>query len=89
MSMHRRDFLRTMCLGGVATYGAPLARFAHVPVLGMAGERRLVFVLLRGGFDGLHALVPAPHRIGDALAPSRRRVTGLRRLNRRRPGGNR
>jgi uncharacterized protein (DUF1501 family) len=48
-----------MCLGGIATYGAPLARFAHVPVLGMAGERRLVFVLLRGGFDGLHALVPA------------------------------
>lgn len=52
-SMHRRDFLRTMCWGGIATYGAPLVRFAHVP-----GSRRLVFVLLRGGFDGLAAVVP-------------------------------
>ena len=59
MSMPRSEFLRTMCLGGIATYGAPLVRFAHVPLLGMAGERRLVFVLLRGGFDGLAALVPA------------------------------
>ena len=59
MSMPRSEFLRTMCLGGIATYGASLVRFAHVPLLGMAGERRLVFVLLRGGFDGLAALVPA------------------------------
>jgi uncharacterized protein (DUF1501 family) len=54
--MDRKDFLRlgTMCWGGIATYGAPLVRFAQVP-----GEKKLVFVLLRGGFDGLAAIVPA------------------------------
>jgi uncharacterized protein (DUF1501 family) len=55
--MDRKHFLRaglgTMCWGGIATYGAPLVRFAHVP-----GEKKLVFVLLRGGFDGLAAIVP-------------------------------
>jgi uncharacterized protein (DUF1501 family) len=51
--MERRDFVRMMCWGGIATFGAPVARFAHVP-----GAGRLVFVLLRGGFDGLAAVVP-------------------------------
>jgi uncharacterized protein (DUF1501 family) len=51
--MDRRDFLSTMCAGGLATFGAPVVRFAHV-----RSEGRLVFVLLRGGFDGLSALVP-------------------------------
>lgn len=51
--MDRRDFLGTMCAGGLATFGAPVVRFAHV-----RHEGRLVFVLLRGGFDGLAALVP-------------------------------
>jgi uncharacterized protein (DUF1501 family) len=55
-AMERRDFVRMMCWGGIATFGAPVARFAHVP-----GAGRLVFVLLRGGFDGLAAVVP----IGD------------------------
>ena len=45
--MDRRDFLRTMCAGGAATFGFPTVRFAHVRQSG-----RLVFVLLRGGFDG-------------------------------------
>ncbi len=54
--MDRRSFLRGMCLGGVATFVAPSVTFARVP-----GERRLVFVLLRGGFDGLAAVVP----VGD------------------------
>lgn len=54
--MHRRDFLGTMCAGGLATFGLPMVRFAQVPQRG-----RLVFVLLRGGFDGLAAVVP----IGD------------------------
>ena len=54
--MERRDFLATMCFGGLATFAAPLVRFATVP-----GTGRLVFVQLRGGFDGLAALVP----IGD------------------------
>jgi uncharacterized protein (DUF1501 family) len=54
--IERRDFVRMMCWGGVATFGAPLVRFAHLP-----GESRLVFVLLRGGFDGLAAVVP----VGD------------------------
>ena len=54
--MDRRAFLRGMCLGGVATFAFPTVRFAQVP-----GDGKLVFVLLRGGFDGLAALVP----IGD------------------------
>ncbi|HEY0670617.1 MAG TPA: DUF1501 domain-containing protein [Longimicrobiales bacterium] len=51
--MERRDFLRNMCYGGIATFGFPIVRFAQV---GYSG--RLVFVLLRGGFDGLAAVVP-------------------------------
>lgn len=51
--MDRRAFLRHMCAGGVATFAAPLVSFAQVRHAG-----RLVFVLLRGGFDGLAAVVP-------------------------------
>jgi uncharacterized protein (DUF1501 family) len=51
--MHRRDFVRTMCYGGMATIGLPSVAFAQVATSG-----RLVFVLLRGGFDGLAAVVP-------------------------------
>jgi uncharacterized protein (DUF1501 family) len=42
-----------MCWGGVATFALPTVRFAQVP-----GSSKLVFVLLRGGFDGLAAVVP-------------------------------
>ena len=51
--MDRRAFIRGMCLGGAATFTLPVVRFAQVP-----GQGKLVFVLLRGGFDGLAALVP-------------------------------
>lgn len=53
--MDRRDFIRStgMCFGGCATFGWPVVRFASVPERG-----RLVFVLLRGGFDGLAAVAP-------------------------------
>ena len=51
--MKRRDFVRTMCYGGIATFGLPVVNFAQV-----AQSGRLVFILLRGGFDGLAALVP-------------------------------
>jgi uncharacterized protein (DUF1501 family) len=51
--MKRRDFVLGMCAGGLATFAAPLVSFARVP-----GRGRLVFVLLRGGFDGLAAVVP-------------------------------
>lgn len=53
--MSRRQFLGAagMCLGGLATFGMPEVRFAHVRDGG-----RLVFVLLRGGFDGLAAVTP-------------------------------
>jgi uncharacterized protein (DUF1501 family) len=51
--MERRDFLRSMCYGGVATFGFPVVNFAQVRQQG-----RFVFVLLRGGFDGLAAVVP-------------------------------
>lgn len=54
--MDRRTFVRGMCLGGAATFALPMVRFAQVP-----GDGKLVFVLLRGGFDGLAAVVP----IGD------------------------
>ena len=51
--MNRRTFLETMCLGGLATFGRPRVTFAQVRQPG-----RLVFVLLRGGFDGLAAVAP-------------------------------
>lgn len=51
--MHRRAFLQTMCLGGLATFCLPSVTFATTRHKG-----RLVFVLLRGGFDGLAAIVP-------------------------------
>ena len=51
--MNRREFLRNMCYGGIATFALPQVTFAQVSQGG-----RLVFVLLRGGFDGLAAVVP-------------------------------
>ncbi len=51
--MNRRAFVRTMCQGGLATFACPVVTFAQVRQRG-----RLVFVLLRGGFDGLAAVVP-------------------------------
>ena len=51
--MHRRTFVRHMCLGGIATFALPTISFAQVKQSG-----RFVFVLLRGGFDGLAAVVP-------------------------------
>jgi uncharacterized protein (DUF1501 family) len=51
--MKRRTFVRQMCAGGLATFALPSVTFAQAPRQG-----RLVFVLLRGGFDGLAALVP-------------------------------
>jgi uncharacterized protein (DUF1501 family) len=53
MTMNRRAFVRKMCVGGVATWALPGVSFAQVDRGG-----RLVFVLLRGGFDGLAAVVP-------------------------------
>jgi uncharacterized protein (DUF1501 family) len=54
--MHRRAFVQTMCYGGLATFALPSVAFAQVRQPG-----RFVFVLLRGGFDGLAAVVP----VGD------------------------
>ena len=51
--MNRRSFVRTMCLGGISTFGFPVVNFAQTKQGG-----RFVFVLLRGGFDGLAAVVP-------------------------------
>lgn len=62
--MDRRTFVRHMCLGGIATFGLPRISFAQVRQHG-----RFVFVLLRGGFDGLAAVVP----YGD---PEYRRLRG-------------
>lgn len=62
--MDRRTFMRGMCYGGIATFVLPVVRFAQVP-----GRGKLVFVLLRGGFDGLAAVVP----VGD---PDYERIRG-------------
>jgi uncharacterized protein (DUF1501 family) len=53
MMMDRRSFVKRMCLGGIATFALPNVTFAQVQ-----GGSRFVFVLLRGGFDGLAAIVP-------------------------------
>jgi uncharacterized protein (DUF1501 family) len=53
VTMNRREFVRNMCCGGIATWALPSVSFAQVEQAG-----RLVFVLLRGGFDGLAAIVP-------------------------------
>lgn len=58
--MDRRRFINCMCLGGLATFGFPTVNFAQVKQRG-----RFVFVLLRGGFDGLAAVVP----FGDPGVP--------------------
>jgi uncharacterized protein (DUF1501 family) len=63
MNMNRRAFVRNMCYGGLATFVFPRVTFAQVRHNG-----RLVFVLLRGGFDGLAAVVP----YGDARYESLR-----------------
>jgi uncharacterized protein (DUF1501 family) len=63
ITMDRRSFVRTMCLGGLATFSLPCVSFAQVREKG-----RFVFVLLRGGFDGLAAVVP----FGDPAYPSLR-----------------
>ena len=56
--MKRREFVVTMCGAGLATFVLPSIVFAQV-----AAPGRFVFVLLRGGFDGLAGLVPVgdPH----------------------------
>jgi uncharacterized protein (DUF1501 family) len=69
MTMNRRSFVRTMCLGGIATFGFPVVNFAQTKQGG-----RFVFVLLRGGFDGLAAVVP----YGD---PSYRSLRGAFAFN--------
>jgi uncharacterized protein (DUF1501 family) len=55
-SMRRRSFLRSMCYGGLATFALPSVSFGQVRQPG-----RFVFMLLRGGCDGLAAVVP----VGD------------------------
>ena len=65
--LHRRAFVRSMCYGGLATFALPSVTFAQVSRPG-----RFVFVLLRGGFDGLAAIVPvgdpAYRSVRDAFA---------------------
>ncbi len=61
--MNRRTFIHDMCLGGLATFAIPQISFAQVRQPG-----RFVFVLLRGGFDGLAAVVP----YGDPSYPQLR-----------------
>ena len=61
--MDRRAFVRSMCCGGIATFALP----GHQLRPGAAAGP-LVFVLLRGGFDGLAAVVPYGDPAYRALA---------------------
>lgn len=68
-NLDRRNFITTlgMCAGGLATFSLPSLSFAKVQE-----NKRLVFVLLRGGFDGLAAVAPtfdpAYHKTRGKLA---------------------
>src|SRR5687767_15366176 len=65
--MHRRAFVQSMCYGGLATFALPSVAFGQVRQPG-----RFVFLLLRGGFDGLGAVVP----VGDPAYRSLREGFG-------------
>jgi len=54
--MHRRFFLQAASAGLLASMGGTRLAFATTP-----GDKRFVFIFLRGGLDGLHALAP----VGD------------------------
>jgi len=74
--MERRSFIQTMCAGGIATFALPSLTFAQVP-----GPGRLLFVLLRGGFDGLAAVVPYGddhyRRVRESMAFDTSELTAL------------
>jgi len=53
MTMQRRDFVRHVGIGALGAFVASRVAFAQV-----RGSGRFVFVLLRGGLDGLAAVVP-------------------------------
>ena len=53
MQMNRRAFLQTGAAGLLGTLAASRLAFASAPT-----DNRFVFVFLRGGLDGLHALPP-------------------------------
>jgi uncharacterized protein (DUF1501 family) len=76
VKMNRRDFVRSMCYGGIATWALPRVSFAQVKQGG-----RFVFVLLRGGFDGLAAAVPYGdpdyHALRDTFAFNQSELTPL------------
>lgn len=62
----RRKFIETACWSGVSAAVMPTVSFARAQT-----DNRLVFVLLRGAMDGLHAVVP----VGDpAYASTRGRL---------------
>ncbi len=75
--MDRRTFIRGMCAGGVATFTSGTLSLATVP-----GSGKLVFVLLRGGLDGLSAVVPYGDRdYRDVRGPLAFKKTDLGVLN--------
>lgn len=53
----RRKILESACWAGVAASVAPTVSFASAQT-----QKRMVFVLLRGAMDGLHAVVPTGDR---------------------------
>lgn len=63
--MHRRNFLQTLGAAGLAsTFTNAGLSFANAPT-----DSRLVFIVLRGALDGLHALVPYADKNYKLLRP--------------------
>lgn len=76
MILHRRRFLTL----SAATLASTLAA-SRLALAGAPGDNRFVFVFLRGGLDGLHALVPWAdrdlRRLRPGLAPGQDGVHDL------------
>lgn len=74
--LNRRAFLRTGAAGLLGSLAASRLAFAAAPT-----DNRFVFVFLRGGLDGLHALAPFAdadyHRLRPGLALQADQVLSL------------
>ena len=62
--LNRRLFLQSTSAGLLASVLAPGLAFANAPT-----DKRFVMIFLRGGLDGLHALVPYADKQYQALRP--------------------
>lgn len=75
--MHRRKFIQLLLSGYVAVQTTPLSAFAADP-----GKKKIIWVLLRGGMDSLHTVIPLsdPHLMqyrADIVQPIRDEILPL------------